>query len=479
MLSNANNFLLPASVRWASSLASHTSTSCSLLIIQQPCKKLNRITTVQECDATEDDSSILACYKKNNRRVNPNKLNWPFSIFILVMTTILFSCGNVSSKGKENINNLSWQQIEEKAKGASLTMMMFQGDRKVNKYMNEYVVPLMKERYNISLQMVPGQGKEIVSNLMSEKEAGKRKSEIDLCWINGETFFQLRQIDALFGPYTDKLPNSKYVDYDNPIIKYDFQQEVKGYETPWGESFYYLIYDSSRISNPPVSMVDFEIWWKANPGKFTFSNDFSGMTLLKSWLVELAGGMNVLDGAFDEKKYNQYAPQLWDWINTHKKYFWKGGETFPSSITQVAQMYSNGELDFTMSFNDAEIDNKVGEGVFSKNSKAYILSAGSVHNTHYVGISGNSANKEAAMVVCNFLISPEAQIKKNDITLWGSRTVLAFDKLEKEWQDKFNALPKRKYGLDASLIKSKAIKELAPDYMLRVFDDFRKKVVEK
>ncbi len=401
-----------------------------------------------------------------------------FSIALLSVV-VLFSCNNAAKQDEKNISNLTWQQTEAKAKGASLTMMMFQGDRKVNKYMNEYLVPLMKTQYGISLTIVPGQGKEIVSNLMSEKEAGKEKSEIDLCWINGETFFQLRQINALFGPYTDKLPNSKYVDYDNPIIKYDFQQEVKGFETPWGESFYYLIYDSSRVANPPVSMAEFETWWKANPGKFTFSTDFSGMTLLKSWLVELAGGMDGLDGPFNENKYKQYSAELWKWINANKKYFWKGGETFPSGITQVAQMYSNGELDFTTSFNDAEIDNKVGEGVFPVTSKAYILKAGSIHNTHYVGITTNSANKEAAMVVCNFLISPEAQVKKNDITLWGSRTVLAYDKLEKEWQDKFSALPKRKYGLDASYIKSKAIKELAPEYMLRVFDDFRKNVIEK
>lgn len=396
-----------------------------------------------------------------------------------MLGAFLVSCNNNSAEGNIKTDKLSWGQIEKIANGKSLTMMMYQGDRKVNKYMSDYVVPKVKEKYNINLTIVPGQGKEIVSNLMSEKEAGKDKSEIDLCWINGETFFQLRQIEALYGPYTNQLPNSKYVDYDNPIIKYDFQQEVNGYETPWGESFFYLVYDSSRVTNPPVSMAEFETWWKVHPGKFTFSTDFSGMTLLKSWLVELAGGMNVLDGEFDEEKYKKYASQLWAWINANKKYFWKSGETFPAGNAQVSQMFSNGELDFTSSFNDAEIDNKVGEGVFPKTSKAYILKAGAIHNTHYVGITDKSGNKEAAMVVCNFLISPEAQIKKNDITLWGSRTVLAFDKLEKEWQDKFIALPKREYGLDASYIKSKAIKELAPEYMLRVFDDFRKNVVEK
>lgn len=402
-----------------------------------------------------------------------------FKIKILTIGFVFLLLGCNNKKESNNNSNISWQEIEAKAKGASITMMMFQGDRKVNKYMNEYVVPTVKEKYGITLTIVPGQGKEIVSNIISEKEAGKQKSEIDLCWINGETFFQLRQIDGLYGPYTSKLPNFKYIDTENPIIKYDFQQEVKGYETPWGQSFYYLIYDSSKVSSPPVTMAQFEKWWKANPEKFTFSNDFSGMTLLKSWLVELAGGMNTLDSAFDEKKYNLYAPKLWNWLNTNKKYFWKKGETFPSSIADVSKMYSNGELVFTMSFNDAEIDNKVNEGVFTTTSKAYILQSGSIQNTHYIGITANSGSKEAAMVVCNFLISPEAQIKKNDIRLWGSRTVLAIDKLEKQWQDKFEALPKRKYGLDAAYIKANAIKELAPEYMLRVFEDFRKKVIEK
>jgi len=404
------------------------------------------------------------------------KLLYSITIFFALLTC--FSCNDEKQKNID-LNATTWPQIEAKAKSASLTMMMFQGDKKVNRYMQEYVVPTVKKRFGITLTTVPGQGKEIVNNLMSEKEAGKQTSEIDLVWINGETFFQMRQIDALYGPYTDKLPNSKYVDYDNPIIKYDFQQEVAGYETPWGESFYYLIYDSTKFSNPPVSMQDFERHWKNRPGRFTLSNDFSGMTLLKTWLVELAGGMANLDGPFDEAKYKNYAPQLWAWLNQHKKYFWKEGETFPSSITNVAQMFSNGELDFTMSFNDAEIDNKVGEGLFPRSSKAYILKTGSIHNTHYVGITANSANKEAAMVVCNFLISPEAQAKKNDITLWGSRTVLAYDKLEKQWQDSFNALPKRKYGLDAGAIRSRAIKELAPEYMLRVFDDFRKEIINE
>ena len=396
---------------------------------------------------------------------------------ILLVSLIMISCKQQEQK-KDDLSKLTWQQIEDKGKGAQITMMMYQGDKKVNRYMNEYLVPALKQQYGITLTIVPGQGKDIVNNLMGEKEAGKQQSDIDLCWINGETFYQLRQIDALFGPYTDQLPNSKYVDFDNPVIKYDFQQEIKGYETPWGESFYYVICDSAKTVNPPVSMQQWQTWWQQNPGRFTLATDFNGMTLLKTWLIELAGGSNELDGKFDEQKYEKFSAQLWQFINSNKKYFWKKGETFPASNTSISQMFSSGELDFTTSFNDADIDNKVGEGVFPVTSKAYMLQPGSIHNTHYVGITASSGNKEAAMLVCNFLISPAAQIKKNDNTFWGSRTVLAYDKLEKNWQQKFDSLPQRKYGITPDQLKSRSIKEPEPEYMLRVFDDFRKKVIE-
>ncbi len=395
-----------------------------------------------------------------------------------VLLVLMFMACGQQQQTDSNINDLSWQQIEDKARGTTLTMMMYQGDKKVNRYMNEYLVPALKEQYNISLNLVPGQGKDIVNNLMSEKEAGTQRSEIDLCWINGETFYQLRQIDALYGPYTDKLPNSKYVDFDNPVIRYDFQQDISGYETPWGESFFYMIYDSARVQQPPVSMQQWHDWWQQHPGRFTLATDFNGMTLLKTWLVELAGGIHELDGAFDEQKYEKYSQQLWQFINANKKYFWKQGETFPQSNTNISQMFANGELDFTSSFNDADIDNKVSEGVFPATAKAYILQAGAIHNTHYVGITKASANKAAAMVVCNFLISPQAQIKKNDITFWGSRTVLAYDKLPAQYKAGFDSLPKRKYGITSQQLQSRSVKEPKPQYMLRVFDDFRKHVIE-
>lgn len=380
--------------------------------------------------------------------------------------------------GAIDVRSLSWEDILKKARGTSLTLVMATGSKGVNRYMHEYLIPRLKQEYGISVQIVPGQGKGIVSDLMTEIEAGVKQSQADVCWINGETFYQLRQINALYGPYDDKLPNSKYVDYDNPVVKYDFQEEVRGYETPWSISSFSLIYDSMKTPRAPVSMQEFEQYWQQHPGKFTIPNDFSGMTLLKSWLIELAGGSQQLDGPFDEKKYNLYGPQLWNFINRNKKYFWKRGETFPATNTITSQMYASGEIDFALSFSYADIENKISEGVYPKTSRSLILKAGSIQNTNYMGIVANSGNKAASLVFCNFILSPEAQAKKADINLWGARTVLAYQKLTKSDQQRFDTLPVIRYGLQPAELKNRVIKEPVAKYMLLIADDFRKKVIE-
>lgn len=401
------------------------------------------------------------------------------SLILLSISFLFQSCSNSSEPKKVSVDQLSWEQIEEQAQGSTVNLMMWQGDPLINDYISDYVVPEVKERFNIDLRISNGQGSTIVSNLMAEIEVAKEESEIDMVWINGETFFQLRQIKGLYGPFTDQLPNSQYIDFDNPFIGVDFQQKVDGYECPWGNVQLSVIYDQDRTDEPPTSKEALAEYVKNNPGKFTIPYEFTGMTFLKSMLIDFAGGQVKLNGPFDAEKYEQYSTMLWDFINEHKQYFWKNGETFPSSLAQTHQMFANGELDFTMSNNDSEVDNKVSQGLFPVSSRAFVLDGGTIQNSHYMGIVNHSGNKPGAMEVINFLISPEAQLKKYNPEVWGDGTVLAIDRLPEEWQEKFKNIPSRKYSLKRENIQSKALQEIAPEYMIRLYDDFRIKVIEK
>lgn len=357
-------------------------------------------------------------------------------------------------------------------------MMMWQGDPLINAYMNDYVVPAVADRYGIDLHIAGGQGNIIVQQLMAEMQAGKTDSELDLLWINGETFYQLRQIDGLFGPWTEALPNGQYVDWKNPFIARDFQQPVQGFECPWGNVQMAIIYNSAAVPEPPRDREALAGWVKAHPGRFTWDMHFTGLTFLKSLLIDIAGGPEALSGPFDEEKYRMYSERLWAYVREIRQYLWKAGKTFPEAVAPMHQLFASGELWFTMSNNDSEVDNKVLQGLFPETTRAYVWESGTIQNSHYLGIPRLSANKAGAMVVANFLLSPEAQYRKQDPQVWGDGTVLALDRLPEEWQQRFRELPGRKYAPRREEMQQRALPELAPEYMIRLADDFRKKIVE-
>ncbi len=354
---------------------------------------------------------------------------------------------------------------------------MWLGDPFISDYMNTYVKPEVKKRYGIDLQVGAGQGAQIVQTLLAEKQSGQ-PSEVDLMWINGETFYQLRQIDGLLGPIAPLLPNTRYVDSSNPFINTDFQQPVDGMESPWGNVQLAFIYDSKTTPSPPRSFADLPAFVKAHPGEFTIPNEFTGMTILKSWMIALSGNPALFKGDFNEATYTKWSGELWKTINGMKGSFWKQGQTFPEQLSALHQLFANGEVAFTFSNNDAEVDNKVNLGFFPKTARAYVPEPGTIQNSHYMGIAKQAKHPEAALLVANFLLSPEAQLKKMDPNVWGDHTVLAIDKLPADWQTKFRNLPTRRYAPNRDSIQGRAFEEPAPEYMTRLFKDFRTYVIE-
>lgn len=398
------------------------------------------------------------------------------SIFLFL---VVFTAGCGAGNPIQQVNDdLSWDDRLKSSKGATVRMMMWQGDPLINRYMKTYVAPKVKEELGITLELISGQGNQIVTSLMSEMEAGKDASEIDLVWINGETFFQLRQLNALYGPFVDQLPNAEFIDLENPFIGIDFQQPVDGYECPWGNVQLTLIYDEARLPSPPRNLQELRAFVKEHPGVFTIGTEFTGMTFLKSLLVDLAGENDFLNGAFDAEKYDSLSTELWQILREMKPFLWKEGKTFPSSVAQMHQLFVNGELWITMSNNDSEADNKVLQGLFPESTKAYLLESGTIQNSHYLGIPAHAVNPSASMAVINCLISAEAQYEKMKPSVWGDGTVLNTSRLPEQWQKKFAEVPGRLRAPNRANIDQKAIMEPAPEYMLRLYEDFRTKVIE-
>jgi len=61
---------------------------------------------------------------------------------------------------------------------------------------------------------------------------------------------------------------------------------------------------------------------------------------------------------------------------------------------------------------------------------------------HFLAIPFNAEAAEGAKIVANFMLSPEAQIKKADSRIWGDPTVLSIPRLNAADQAGFVALPR-------------------------------------
>lgn len=397
---------------------------------------------------------------------------------ILFIMVLFFSCETKPKKDDTYLKTASWEKISQEANGTTVNFMMWQGSPVINNYINNYVIPTVKEKYDINLKISGGQGPEIVQLVMGEKEAEIEESQIDIVWINGETFFQLKKVQGLWGPFVAQLPNASYVNFSDRFISVDFQKPIEGMEAPWSVSQFAMVYDSLRINNPPKTIVELENYIKEKPGTFTISNDFTGMTFLKTLLAEFGGSSKSLDGEFNEEKYQQLSTMLWDFINKNKKYLWKEGTTFPKEQSKMNQLFANGELDIIYGFGEGGIEEKVTSGLYPKSTRGYAWLNGTIKNSNYLGILHNAPQKAGAMQVINFLMSPEAQYKKARVDGMDANTILDISKLSPEFQKMFKETDQRFYGPSIEELSPYTMSEPAPEYMIRIYEDFRKKVIE-
>lgn len=366
----------------------------------------------------------------------------------------------------------TWVEIEAAARGATVHFAMWTGDPAINRYIREFVAPRLTARFGITLNIVPAQG-DIPNLLANELAAGQTESHYDLLWINGENFYKLRELGALYGPFTQRLPNDRYIDWANPHIARDFQQDVAGMEAPWGTVQLLLIIDGTRVPTAPSDITALAAWINSHPGRFTFDTAFTGLSFLKTVMIALAGDRNALEGPFDESRYIVLRDRAFAWLTTLRPALWRAGRSFPHSVGELHQLFANGEVDFTMSMNDGEVDNKVANGLFPATAQAYALDTGTLANSHYLGIPARAPHKAAALVVINELQSPEAQFEKIKPSVWGDGTVLDIARLPAPWPARFTALPARRHVPPRQLLAARALTEPSSEVMIRLERDFR------
>ena len=373
----------------------------------------------------------------------------------------------------ELLRGQPWDSVLARARGTEVVWRMWRGDPSVNAYVDGWIAPRLRERYGVTLRAVEGQGPELVNQLVVEREAGRRSGTASLVWINGETFANLRRERLLAGPWAGRLPNAAYVDSASPIVSRDFEQDPAGFESPWGRVQFALIHDTVRTPHPPRTVVELAMWIRAHPGRFTHDQGFTGTTFLKIVMYALNGGVAHFQGGFDSTRYVGAGDRMFAWLDSLRPYFWRRGETFPPDVAAMHRLFANREIDFTMSDNENDVIAKARQGIVPATARPVLLRDGTIANSHYVGIPFNAPNAAGAMVVADFLLSPEAQLEKQKPGVSADGTVLDVARVPEPWRTRFATLASDPRALPRDSMARYAVPEVSPRYHERLAADWR------
>lgn len=336
----------------------------------------------------------------------------------------------------------NWQSISQQARGQTVWFNAWGGDPAVNRYL-DWVSAEVKRDYAVDLRIVHiADAGDAVKRIQTEARAGRsRGGSIDLLWINGENFRTLKQANLLRNDWAEKLPNWRYVDTRKPVRE-DFSIATDGAESPWGSAQLTFIARRSQLAQPPDSAQALLAFATAHPGSVTYPRppDFTGTAFLEQLLVALTDRPEALRQPPQETSFAAVTAPLWAYLDRLHPLLWRQGRDFPLSPARMDAMLAQGTLQLSLTFNPLHAQQKAASGELPQDSYSFGFKQGMLGNVHFVAIPANARATAGAQVVANFLLSPQAQLRKADPQIWGDPSVLDPEKLNDAQRAAFYAV---------------------------------------
>jgi len=338
-----------------------------------------------------------------------------------------------------------WTAVEKAARGQTVYFNAWGGAQNINDYI-AWAGSEVEAKFGIRVVHVKLEDTaNAVAKVLAEKASGKNEGgSVDLIWINGENFAAMKRENLILSPgWAQRLPNWAYVDHENkPTITVDFTVPVEGLEAPWGMAKMVFFHDTARKVDMPGSFASLVEWTKRHPGRFTYPSppDFIGSSFLKQGLSESVSDPAVLLRPVVEEEFEAVTATFFGRLDAMQPNLWRSGRTFPKNKEALRQLFADNEIDIAFAFSPAEASNAIANGELPDSIRSFVFPAGTLGNTHFVTIPYNATAKEGALVFADFLLSPEAQLRKQDPAFWGDPTVLSMSKLASGDRARFEKL---------------------------------------
>lgn len=324
-------------------------------------------------------------------------------------------------------NPADWDAVKAEAKGQTVYWNAWGGSTTTNDFL-AWVGSRVSEDYGVILEHVKlTNTADAVTRVLAEKQAGENDDgAIDMIWINGVNFAAMKEADLLFGPYAEQLPNWSVVDVAEKTVQSDFTVPTDGFESPWAMAQVVFVHDTADMPERVGSMQALLEWAQANPGRFSYPQppDFLGTTFLKQVLVDILPDASVLSAPATDENYAEVSAPLWAYLDALTPNLWREGKAYPSTGTAMFPLIADDELDLSISFSPGAASTAIANFELPDTVRTFVLDKGTIGNASFVTVPYNSGSKAGAMIVADFLMSPEAQARAQDPAILGYGTVL-------------------------------------------------------
>lgn len=381
------------------------------------------------------------------------------SLLILFVSVFAFAVSTWALNYTKNANAEKNEKLSGcRAKSATVSFFGWGGSEKINQWLEgPFAEGLLREE-GFKLNRVGMNIDEILTRLLNEKKlqnsdpAKAQKGTMDVIWINGENFESTKKNGLLYGPFTDTLRNyNENIDENGADANYDFGVPIEGFEAPYGKAQFVFIYNSKNIGKwinasntgqpeqgetlvAPKNLEELKAFIKANPGRFTYPAppDFTGSAFLRTVLLNLVDGDALRNLKPDEDVVRAAIRPAMDYLKEIKPYLWRKGETYPADVALLDNMFADGEILMSMSYEPNHASGKIASGEYKDDVRTFLLDKGTVGNTHYLAIPFNAPNPEGAKAFINYMLSVEAQKSKYNSENWGDLPALSYNCLTED-----------------------------------------------
>ncbi len=349
------------------------------------------------------------------------------------------SYGSLGLPGYEGYN---WDDVVSGAAGGEVRFNTWNGSESINSWINDWLAPQLAE-YDITLTLVPAEHTyEVVDTVKDEVKAGYlNNGTVDLIWINGYNFYNLKSGGYAYGPWSNVVPSSELYDWNDKTIANDFGYPVDGYEMPYTGAQVVFVRCSTHVAEANVKTYDLFISWLESSGKNKFTypapcysldpdgtcefGDHTGAAFIRHVLYHVLYDENVDYSIFnsvsvDESVYAKWAPKLFKKLRDMESSLYKDTTNtnlingiYPTIINEQDALFDNMDVYMTLSYNPTAASDNIGT-TYPSSAVGFVFEddIGTIANTNYVLIPVNSPNKLAALVAGNIIGSVPAMFSR-------------------------------------------------------------------